>query len=549
MADTLIENPILNSPFREPDRHFRFGDEGITNEIVETRRASAYFVPIPPPKKKGKQLQFETQWTQDRIQPNDQVNRIRERVKHWREGEYQGATQVTRKLLQYWTNPDRENKVFFCQVEALETLIYLTESARKVGDNSIDNWLRDANESSNPGLNRVAMKMATGSGKTVVMAMLIAWHAVNKIAEPKDRRFTNINDEVKFEPEYADVYGVPFSFLPCSGTTKQPKPGPTPTRVHALADRIARAITWPRLLGYRYELPGERLTARFNGDAKFTITNADLATKTEVEGIVGELRVDTLDDLKQRRPNEVAFRLAKLTLEKYFRDDAGHDKPWLFPQLLAITNRWLGECLTCNCGTFPQLLFFVRFGHEAADRIYRSIVSSADRAPTLKPILRPHETVGTTKYVDFHTIRETYKTRADKCHVSHVAGDSGWEFKLAQELEYMPEVVSYVKNQSLGFTIPYTVNGVERQYYPDFLVRLDDGRGKNDLLNLIVEVTGERDKDKEAKTATSRTRRVPAVNNHGGFGRWVFVEITDPYDDVVKLIRAEANRRATAEVV
>ena len=85
MPDTIIENPILNSPFREPDRHWRFTDEGITNEIVETRRASAYFVPIPPPKKKGKQLQFDTEWTQDRIEPNDNVNRIRQRVKLWRE--------------------------------------------------------------------------------------------------------------------------------------------------------------------------------------------------------------------------------------------------------------------------------------------------------------------------------------------------------------------------------------------------------------------------------------------------------------------------------
>src|SRR5271165_1040696 len=69
MPDTIIENPILNSPFREPDRHWRFTDEGITNEIVETRRQSAYFVPIPPPKKKGKQLQFDTEWTQDRTSP------------------------------------------------------------------------------------------------------------------------------------------------------------------------------------------------------------------------------------------------------------------------------------------------------------------------------------------------------------------------------------------------------------------------------------------------------------------------------------------------
>ncbi len=164
MPDTLIENPILNAPFREPTRHFRFGDEGITNEIVETRRASAYFVPIPPPKKKGRQLHFDTEWTQDRIELNDQVNRIRERVKHWREGEYQGITLVTRKLLQHWTDSDRDNKLFFCQIEALETLVYLTEAARKVGDNWIENWLRDANDSSNPGLNRVAMKMATGTG-------------------------------------------------------------------------------------------------------------------------------------------------------------------------------------------------------------------------------------------------------------------------------------------------------------------------------------------------------------------------------------------------
>ncbi|MGA7499954.1 MAG: hypothetical protein WBX00_24755, partial [Isosphaeraceae bacterium] len=95
------------------------------------------------------------------------------------------------------------------------------------------------------------------------------------------------NDEAKFEPEYADIYGVPFSFLPCSGTTKTPPAGPTPTRVHALADRIACEITWPRLLGYRYELPGERLTAKFTSDAKLALTNADIPTKTEVEGIVG----------------------------------------------------------------------------------------------------------------------------------------------------------------------------------------------------------------------------------------------------------------------
>ena len=72
MPPVIIENPILNSPFQEPTRHFRFSDEGITNEIVEARRVSSYFIPIAKPKKKGKatQLAFGTEWTKDRIEEN-----------------------------------------------------------------------------------------------------------------------------------------------------------------------------------------------------------------------------------------------------------------------------------------------------------------------------------------------------------------------------------------------------------------------------------------------------------------------------------------------
>jgi type III restriction enzyme len=101
---------------------------------------------------------------------------------------------------------------------------------------------------------------------------------------------------------------------------------------------------------------------------------------------------------------------------------------------------------------------------------------------------------------------------------------------MAQVLEEMPEVVRYVKNHGLGFTIPYTLNGDERQYIPDFIVHLNDCHGPDDLLNLILEVSGEARKDKAAKVATARSLWVPAVNNHGGFGRWAFVEISDPWD-------------------
>jgi type III restriction enzyme len=101
----------------------------------------------------------------------------------------------------------------------------------------------------------------------------------------------------------------------------------------------------------------------------------------------------------------------------------------------------------------------------------------------------------------------------------------------------MDEVVRYVKNHNLGVTIPYTIGGEQKQYVPDFVACIENGRGPDDLLNLLIEVTGEKKKDKAAKVATARSLWVPAVNNHGGFGRWAFVEIDDPWDGE-NLIRA-----------
>ena len=145
----------------------------------------------------------------------------------------------------------------------------------------------------------------------------------------------------------------------------------------------------------------------------------------------------------------------------------------------------------------------------------------------IKPILRPHkgEESGTTRFVSFDTTKPTYATHPDRSHISHVVADTGsWEQKMAQVLEDLDEVECYVKNQGLNFTIPYMLNGDQRQYFPDFIVRCRSG------LNLIVEVSGEGRKDKAAKVATAQTLWVPAINNHGGFGRWGFVEVTDPWD-------------------
>lgn len=146
-------------------------------------------------------------------------------------------------------------------------------------------------------------------------------------------------------------------------------------------------------------------------------------------------------------------------------------------------------------------------------------------------MLQPYDTIGTTRHVDFDTTRPVYATNADKCHISHVVADTGsWEQKMAQVLEGMDEVVRYVKNHNLGFTIPYTLEGKGHGYIPDFIACIDDGHGKEDLLHLIIEVTGEKKKDKAVKVATARNLWVPAANNHGAFGRWAFCEIIDPWD-------------------
>src|ERR1051326_4810311 len=144
MAQVVIEDPILNSPFEEPTRYFKFSDDGITDEILDGRRPSAHFVPIPRAKKKGKQLQFETEWTNDRIEPNPVVDRIRQRVAAWRKGGYVGVTGVTSRLLAYWTRAGRDRPLFFCQIEAAETAIYITEVAREYGAAWIQKHLRTA---------------------------------------------------------------------------------------------------------------------------------------------------------------------------------------------------------------------------------------------------------------------------------------------------------------------------------------------------------------------------------------------------------------------
>ncbi len=187
----MIDNPIINSPFKKPTRYFEIVD-GELRGVVRGHRPSDNLMPVPPPKKRGA---VQSSFVSEQATPNEYINRVRERVALWRRGRYEGVTRTTRQLLDYWTDERRENKLFWCQIEALETAIFLTEVARKreKADRILVKELKDASQEMNPTLFRMALKMATGTGKTVVMAMLIAWQALNKFANPRSPRSRPFN--------------------------------------------------------------------------------------------------------------------------------------------------------------------------------------------------------------------------------------------------------------------------------------------------------------------------------------------------------------------
>ncbi|WP_295431961.1 BPTD_3080 family restriction endonuclease [uncultured Thiodictyon sp.] len=347
-----------------------------------------------------------------------------------------------------------------------------------------------------------------------------------------------------FPVEYAEVYGVPFEFLPTGGGSKRQRPKDS-THISSVENHSKARIVFPRLTGYRHEIAAQQFSARFTESSRLILNSKQLPTIVENAPIIGASSIQRLDDLKARRINEVVFLLAKLVLERYFREESATEyaiggrpetevKGWLFPQLLNIARRWLHECVIPHCqdDAFPQLLLLVELAHTAADRIYQAIVSgdTSGDAPRLKPILQPYNTQGDTGGIGYLSTKATWRTN-HKSHISHVVLDSGWEGTVAKSLEDMDEVHAYVKNiPRLDFLIPYTVGGQTRTYLVDFIARIDDGHGAADLLNLLIEVSGEKRDDKDAKVATVQTLWVPAVNNDGRFGRWGFVQVKDPHD-------------------
>ena len=210
-----VNNPIICKPYQEPDQHWLYDTKnGSASQMTGRRRASYWF------KSKRTGSTQLTLFAEEENEDLPLVNLIRDDVRRWRKSNYEGATQVTKQLLNHWNREDGGRRLFFCQLEAVETIIYLREvfssgkktrwnteltfeDYNKLLRNEKPSFITDEklsqiprlvdipNDSNFPNLTRYGCKMATGSGKTVVMAMLISWAFCNKGKIPGDGRFSS----------------------------------------------------------------------------------------------------------------------------------------------------------------------------------------------------------------------------------------------------------------------------------------------------------------------------------------------------------------------
>ena len=339
------------------------------------------------------------------------------------------------------------------------------------------------------------------------------------------------NDDGLFDVEYADVLGIPFDFTAEPVSVKPQKPRETVLVKAITPERDACEIRFPRVEGYRVELPEERLTAKFAADATLELT-PDLVgpSITRNEGIIGEGVDLNLIHTRDLRKSTLLFHLTKRLLETKWRDPGEEPKLHLFGQLKRITRQWLDDHLVCKGGTYPAQLMYQELADMACERITAGIVSNLLGERPIKAVLDPYNPVGSTLHVRFTTSKKIrWKTDHSRCHINWVVCDSNWEAQFCLVVESHPRVRAYVKNHSLGLEVPYRYGSQTRRYLPDFVVLVDDGRGDDDLLRLVVEVKGYRREDAKDKKTTMDTYWVPGVNNLGAYGRWAFAELTDVY--------------------
>ena len=331
----------------------------------------------------------------------------------------------------------------------------------------------------------------------------------------------------KFPPEYAHIIGVPFKMF--KGGEASPVDPPDYKQVRAIPDRQKDfEIEFPNLEGYRVEYGEDELLFDFSEVENYEIDGSKfpLATTMQTAFSVEEETLE-VSQVLERREQEIIYLITKELIQYHFSDDDGNAQFQKFSQLKNIVQHWYNTkvvLLNISEPEYKKLLYF-EDPKTVADHINRGINPHINTSEFIKPVFNYYNKFGSTKHVGGNTSRDVYATQ--KSHVNFVVKDSGWEEICARTLEELDTVKSYVKNDFMGFAIPYVKEGKDKLYFTDFIARVV--RNDGSMANLMIEVTG-LNTDKAEKKWYVENRWIPAVNavkDKYGYDEWHFLEIAN----------------------
>lgn len=332
----------------------------------------------------------------------------------------------------------------------------------------------------------------------------------------------------KFPPEYAHIIGVPFKMFK-GGKTELP---PTPvdlTHIAALPERQKiMEIEFPNVVGYRIENYDGEIKYDFSNIENYEIRGDITPIETQMASAFSSEEIQIkIQSVLEKRDQEVVFWLTKELIKFHFSDDEGNPNFQKFNKLKSIVTEWYNKkviLLNIQDQRYKRLLFFDE-PKKMVDHIARGINPHINTTEHVRPVFNYYNKFSSTKYVNGNTVKDVYATQ--KSHVNYVVMDSEWEGIAAKTLEELPQVISYVKNQFLGFAIPYVKEGKDKNYFTDFIVQC---KGKDgNIKNLMIEISGF-SKDKAEKKWFVENRWIPAVNalkDKYEYPEWHFIEIAN----------------------
>lgn len=331
----------------------------------------------------------------------------------------------------------------------------------------------------------------------------------------------------KFPPEYAHIIGVPFKMF--KGGEASPVDPPEYTHIQAMPNRQQEfEIEFPNLEGYRVEYNEEEIKFDFSEIENYEIDGSKIPVSTEMRTAFSdeEERLQ-LGQVLEKRHQEIIYGTTKELIRYHFSDDDGNRNFQKFNKLKEIVKYWYDNkvlLLNMQDENYKKLVYFEE-PKTVVDHINRGINPHINTSEFIKPVFNYYNKFGSTKYVNGNTSKDVYPT--EKSHVNYVVMDSDWEGVCAKTLEEIDDVISYVKNDFMGFIIPYVKNGEDKKYYTDFIAKVRKRNGET--ANLMIEITG-MNKDKEEKKWFVENRWIPAVNavkEKYEYDEWHFIEIAN----------------------